>query len=150
MGLLSRLRAGFDSAKAGLDAEVAKIRDASAVNASLAIVALVAGADGEVEPEERKAGAEFVRKGTLFQSFDRTKLASTLEDYYGKATNEILREDLFDVIRKVKGTDQARTVVKIGIGIANADGDFEPQEKEILKEVCGVLGLNPAEFRGLA
>lgn len=150
MGFFSSLKAGFDSVKAGLDGEMAKFKNADAANASLAIVALVAGADGEVEPDERKAGAEFVRKGTLFQAFDRSKLASTLEEFYGKATNDIMREDLFDVIRKVKGNaDQSRAVVKVGIGIAKADGEFEPQEKEILAEVCDALGLSTSDFKGL-
>ncbi|WP_422923111.1 tellurite resistance TerB family protein [Singulisphaera sp. PoT] len=148
MGFLDKLKS-FASGT-GLGAEFAKIRDRAAVNATLAAIALVAGADGDIEPAERKAGADFVRKGDLFQSFDREQLATTLEGYYSKATNEIAKQDLFDAIGKVKGTDYARSVVKIGIGIAGADGEFEPQEKEILREVCLTLGLNPVDFKGLA
>jgi tellurite resistance protein TerB len=151
MSFLAGIQKKFEAAKAKLANEMSKLKNADAANASLAIVALVAGADGEVEPEERKAGANFVRQGELFKAFDRAKLAETLEAYYAKATNEILKEDLFDVIRKVKGdADVARTVVKVGIGIANADGEFEPQEKDILREVCQALNLNAADFRGLA
>lgn len=151
MGLFDVLTSNFEKAKSALQGEMAKMKSADACNASLAIVALVAGADGEVEPEERKAGAEFVRKGTLFQAFDRSKLAATLEEYYGKATNDILKEDLLDVLRKIKkDPDAARAAVKVGIGIAKADGEFEPQEKEALIEACEVMGLDPKSFKGLA
>lgn len=151
MGLLSKLKAGFDAATAvvGLDGEVAKLRNKGAVEASLAIVALVAGADGEVEAEERAAGVNFVRKGDLFKAFDRSALSSRLEEFYAKATDPIVKEDLFDVIKVVRGTDAARAVVKVGMGIAAADGEVEPQEKDVLREVCSLLLLDPSEFRGL-
>lgn len=152
MGFLRSLQAGLASVTSaiGLDGEIAKLKNKDAAAASLAIVALVAGSDGEVEKSERKAGADFVRQGALFQAFDRPALASQLEGFYSKATDLILKEDLYDVIRKVRGTDAAASVVKVGIGIASADGEFEPQEKEVLIEVCKLLQLNPADFRGLS
>jgi tellurite resistance protein TerB len=148
MALLEKLKS--IAGATGLSAEFAKIKDRASVNATLAMIALVSGADGEVEQEERKAGADFVRKGDLFQAFDREQLAASLEGYYAKATSEIAKQDLFDLIAKVKGTDYARSLLKIGIGIAGADGEFEPEEKEILREACLVLALVPSEFKGLA
>lgn len=151
MGFLASLKGAFDSAKAGIAGEIAKLSSADSVNATLAIIALTAGADGEIEQEEVKMGADFVRKSDTFAAFDRATLASTLTGYYAKATDPILKGDLFDVIRKVKkNPDTARAVVKVGLAIAGADGEFEPAEKEVLSEVCTELGLVAADFKGLA
>jgi tellurite resistance protein TerB len=149
MGFLGAIKGAFGATKSGLDAEMARWKSKDAAFASLAIVALTAGSDGEVEPQERKAGADFVRKGDLFKAFDRGELATALEGYYAKATDAILKEDLIDVIRKVKGTDYARSVVRVGVAIANSDGEFEAGEKEVLREVCAALGLPPEDFKGL-
>lgn len=149
MGIWASIKGGLTAVAAGMDGEVAKWKNKDAAFASLAIVALVAGSDGEIEKEERKAGADFVRKGDLFKAFARDELAAALESYYAKSTDMILKEDLYDVIRKVKGSDAARSCVRVGMGIAASDGEVEPAEKEVLREVCAVLDLNPADFRGL-
>ena len=36
------------------------------------------------------------------------------------------------------------------VGQSGADGEFEPAEKEILREACLVLNLTPGDFKGLA
>lgn len=148
--LMSSATAGLASVSATLSGEVTKFKSAAQVEASLAIVALVAGADGEVEKQEREAGVKFVLTNDIFKAFDRSSLSAKLEAYYGKCTDDISKVDLFDVIGKMKGNDAARSIVKVGIAIAKADGEFEPQEKEILAEVCRVLGLAPSEFPGLS
>jgi tellurite resistance protein TerB len=149
MGFFSSVNSAVNTLSSKFDGEISKWKNKDAAYASLAIVALTAAVDGEIEPEERKAGTDFVRKSDIFKAFDRNDLAVALESYYMKATNDILKEDVFDVIRKVKGTDAAGSVVRVGIGIAKADGEMEPAEVEILREVCDALGLDPGAFKGL-
>lgn len=45
-----------------------------------------------------------------------------------------------------KKEDQARAVIQIGIIIGGADGNFDPNEKKVVKEACNAVGINPAEF----
>ena len=55
--------------------------------------------------------------------------------------------DLLNLVRKLKGTtDQADMAIRIALSIANADGEYEEAEKKVVKELCGVLGISPAEF----
>ncbi len=140
---LDRLRATFE----GIGS---KPKDKHSVNATLAMIALVAGADGEIEPAERSAAAQLVRGGALFEGVNREEINTTLEAYFVKSTNEILKDDLYAVMAKCKGTDYARSLIKLGIKIAGADGVFEPQEKEVLREACTVLAVNAGDFPGLS
>lgn len=41
---------------------------------------------------------------------------------------------------------EARAVIQIGIVIGGADGNFDPQERAVVREACFALGINPAEF----
>lgn len=150
MSFLAKMKSLAGAAGSTLAGEVSKIRDKKQCEATLAMMALIAGADGEIEAEERKAGANFVRNGDLFKAFDRQQLATALEGYYAKATCDISKQDLYDQIAKFKGTDTARTLVKIGLGIAGSDGEVEPGEVEVLRECCTILGLNAGEFKQLA
>lgn len=150
MGFFSSLKDNFTAATSGFARDLGAFQTAAAVEATLAIVALVAGADGEIEPEEIKAGENFVRKGELFKDHDRAKLAAIMAANYAKATDGLLKGDLFDTIARVKGKPVAASVVRAGIGLARADGDFEVEEKEVLIEVCQTLGLDPKSFRELA
>ena len=42
--------------------------------------------------------------------------------------------------------DQARAVIQIGIIIGGADGNFDSDEKQVVREACFAVGINPAEF----
>ena len=131
-------------------AAVSQLQRQDDVEAMLAIVALVAGADGEVEQQEREMAVDFVRQGDVFKNFDRTRLASTLEENFRKCANAIMRDDLFDKLRGIADEpDTAKKVLNAGIAIAGSDGDFEAEEKEVLIEAAQALGLNPQDFRKL-
>jgi tellurite resistance protein TerB len=148
--LVSRGTNAVVDAKNAVSDEVSKLNRQDDVAATLAVVALVAGADGEVEPQERAMAVDFVRNGDVFKNFDRTTLADTLESYFKKSTNPIMRDDLFDVIKAVADEpDTIRKVIRAGIAIAGSDGEFEPQEKEVLLEVCELVKVPASEFRQL-
>jgi tellurite resistance protein TerB len=153
MGFFSSLKSGLSSLNDQFQGEVTKFQNRNEVNATLAIVALVAGADGDCEPEEKKAGVDLVRSGNLFKAFagERESLASTLDSYYNKCTNDILKDDLYDEIRKVASNKEAAArVVRVGLAISKSDGVMEKEEVEVLREVCSVLGLDPKGFKGLS
>jgi tellurite resistance protein TerB len=42
--------------------------------------------------------------------------------------------------------DQARAVIQIGIVIGGADGNFDSNEKGVVKAACNAVGIPPAEF----
>lgn len=127
-----------------------QLKSADAQLASLAVCAMVAGADGEVEPQERTRIASFLGSSDLFATADLSKLKTTVNDFLDKGVDEILRHDLLRVIKKIASKpDEARAAVYAGIAVAKADGDFEEAEKTVLRDICRTLGLAAADF-GLA
>ncbi len=131
-------------------AAISQLQRKDDVHALLAIVALVAGADGEVEESERKAIVDYVTMGDVFKGFTREQLASTLDTNFKKCVSAMLKEDLYDAIAGIADEpDTAKVVMRAGIAVASADGEFEPQEREVLLEVCSRLGLNASDFRQL-
>lgn len=142
MGFADSLKA-FTGSVSGKFAALSSKDEAFAL---LAIMAKIALADGELEKEEKDAGIKIVKSYDIFQAHDPSTLAVTLNEYYGYAADPITEMKLDKVIGKLAGKPSARGVVQTGITIAKADGDFEPDEKEKLKEVCHLLKLDPNSF----
>jgi tellurite resistance protein TerB len=150
MGFLSKLFGQATAAKNAVTDEISKLQRQDDVQALLAVTALVAGADGEVSQDERDMLIDFVKNGASFKGFDRTTLATKMEENLKKCTNPIMRDDLLDDIRGI--ADEPLTSVKVvnaAIAMAGADNNFEPVEREAILEVCDVLGLDPNQFRKL-
>jgi len=150
MGFFNKVFGAATKVKDEAMAEVSKLQRQDDVISLLAIIALVSGADGVVEPEESAMAVDFVKNGDVFKGFDRSMLATRLDANFKKCVNPIMRDDLIDDVRGISDEpDTARKVLRAGIAIAMSDGEFEPEEKEVLLEVCEVLKLNPTDFKQL-
>lgn len=127
--------------------KMAQFNNTTFRDATLAVCALVAASDGEVEKEEKSKVAALIGKNELLSCFVATDLRDIFVDFCDKAADEFARMDLVNMVRKLKGSDaQADTAMRIAVIIANADGDFEPQEKRVIGELCGVLGLSASSY----
>ena len=127
--------------------KVAQFNNANFKNATMAVCALVAASDGDIEKEEKSKVANLIGKNEMLAAFNATELRDLFLSYCDKATDEFTRLDLLNLVRKLKGTtDQADMAIRIALSIANADGEYEEAEKKVVKELCGVLGISPAEF----
>lgn len=118
-------------------------------DASMAMCALVAAADGTIDPAETRRVAELIAANEALRNLDKNDLQRRFHDYI-----DVLRTDAQDgranvlrVIARVRGNlDEARTVVRLGVSIGGADGRFDPAERTVVREVCAVLGLARADF----
>ncbi|TDC43135.1 Tellurite resistance TerB [Actinomadura sp. KC345] len=118
-------------------------------DASMAMCALVAAADGSVDPSERQRTASLIASNEVLQNFPADDLQRRFNDYVNKLTADFdfgKVAVLQDIGKAKKKADEARAVVQIGIIIGGADGDFDDREKGVVREACHALGLNPAEF----
>ena len=118
-------------------------------DASMAMCALVAAADGSVDPSERQRTASLIASNEVLQNFPADDLQRRFNDYVSKLTADFdfgKVSVLQDIGKAKKKPDEARAVVQIGIIIGGADGDFDDREKGVVREACHALGLNPAEF----
>lgn len=151
MGFLDRFRSLANDAKSYAATLAADFQNKDYRNATLAAMALTAGADGEVEPEERAKIVGFVKNGALFEGCDRATLATQMEGYLAKSTCDLQREDLFDVVAKLKADkEKGAKLLAFSVSIAKADGEFEDEEREIIVAMAGKLGIDAKTVKGLA
>ncbi|GGQ18387.1 hypothetical protein GCM10010279_27610 [Streptomyces mutabilis] len=118
-------------------------------DASMAMCALVAAADGQVEPAERQRVEELIVSNEVLQNFPADQLRQRFNQHVDKlvANFELGRSETLQVIAKAaKKPAEARAVIQTGMVIAGADGVFEPSEQYAIREACTALGVPPSEF----
>jgi len=118
-------------------------------DASMAMCALVAAADGYVEPAERQRVEELIVSNEVLQNFPADQLRQRFNQHVDRLTanfDQGRAEALREIAKAAKKPVEARAVVQTGIVIAGADGTFEASEQDVLREACTALGLTPTEF----
>ncbi|WUH99866.1 TerB family tellurite resistance protein [Spirillospora sp. NBC_00431] len=118
-------------------------------DASMAMCALVAAADGSVDPSERQRTASLITSNEVLKNFPADDLQRRFNDYVAKLTADFdfgKVSVLQDIGKAKKKPDEARAVIQIGIIIGGADGNFDDNEKGVVREACFALDLNPGEF----
>ncbi len=101
-------------------------------DASMAMCALVAAADGQVEPAERQRVEELIVSNEVLQNFPADQLRQRFNQHVDKlvANFELGKSEALQVIAKAaKKPAEARAVIQTGMVIAGADGVFEPSEQ---------------------
>ncbi|QVW56150.1 hypothetical protein pEaSNUABM6_00006 [Erwinia phage pEa_SNUABM_6] len=104
---------------------------------------LVAYADGELEASEKAKIEQVLRANPVLANFqgELNQIAATiiaqLEADIGIGRRAALRE-----ISDVKGDQrECEDVLDVAIAIAKADGEIEPEEEAVLKQIAEALGL---------
>ncbi|MFH8974888.1 tellurite resistance TerB family protein [Streptomyces sp. NPDC017890] len=118
-------------------------------DASMAMCALVAAADGQVEPAERQRVEELIVSNEVLQNFPADQLRQRFNQHVDRLVGnfELGKSEALQVIAKAaKKPAEARAVIQTGMVIAGADGVFEPSEQYAIREACTALGVPPSEF----
>ncbi|MBT2524259.1 TerB family tellurite resistance protein [Streptomyces sp. ISL-99] len=118
-------------------------------DASMAMCALVAAADGQVEPAERQRVEELIVSNEVLQNFPADQLRQRFNQHVDQllANFDLGKAEALKVIGKAaKKPAEARAVIQTGIVVAGADGHFEPSEQYAIREACAALGVPPTEF----
>ncbi len=124
-----------------------QFQNQSFADACMAGCALVTMADGVMQSEERSKVVQCIRNVTDLHYFVATDLRDSFDAFCRQATEPFSRIDVIKAIGKVKSdADQADMVVKIGIIIAKANGEFEEVEKKVIREIIHTLGLNESDY----
>ncbi|WP_399142942.1 tellurite resistance TerB family protein [Streptomyces sp. NBUA17] len=126
-----------------------ELKSGSYRDASMAMCALVAAADGHVEPAERARVEELIVSNEVLQNFPADQLRQRFNQHVDRllANVEQGRSEALQVIAKAsKKPEEARAVIQTGMVVAGADGVFEPSEQQSIREACSALGISPAEF----
>ncbi|GAA3950894.1 TerB family tellurite resistance protein [Streptomyces marokkonensis] len=126
-----------------------ELKSGSYRDASMAMCALVAAADGQVEPAERQRVEELIVSNEVLQNFPADQLRQRFNQHVDRLVGnfELGKSEALQVIAKAaKKPAEARAVIQTGMVIAGADGVFEPSEQYAIREACTALGVSPSEF----
>jgi tellurite resistance protein TerB len=126
-----------------------QFRSREFADASMAMCALVAAADGSIDPSERQRVAQLIATNEVLQNFDAVDLQRRFDDNLNKLTADFAFGKvsvLQEIAKAKKKPAEARAVIQIGIVIGGADGDFDKTEQSVVREACFTLDLPPHEF----
>ncbi len=133
----------------GLMDEVKKVRSKKFMEAAAAGCAMVVSANGHVKPEELAKLADFIRIDESLKVFELQDVFETFENYVQDFEFDfrIGKEKALKAIDKIKkNSDEARMLLIACIAIGTADEELDEKEKEVIREICCKLELNPSEF----
>ncbi|MGW0331687.1 tellurite resistance TerB family protein [Streptomyces sp. NPDC003011] len=140
--LVSTLKSQLTSLKS-------ELKSGSYRDASMAMCALVAAADGQVDPAERQHVESLMLHNDVLQNFPPDQLRQRFNKHVDQLAFNFQQgkaEALQEIAKAAKKPTEARAVVQTGFVVAGADGYIAPAEEQILREACSVLGLSAQEF----
>lgn len=149
MALWDRFKESASQMQTQLVAKKNDLKSGAFRDASMAMCALVAAADGTVDPSERQRVAQLIATNEVLQNFDAEDLRRRFEENLTKLTADFAFGKvsvLQEVAKAKKKPAEARAVIQIGIVIGGADGDFDKDEQAVVREACFTLDLPPHEF----
>ncbi|GAA1199901.1 tellurite resistance TerB family protein [Streptomyces hebeiensis] len=149
MALWDRIKDSAASMQTQLNAKKNDLKSGAFRDASMAMCALVAAADGSIDASERQRVAGLIMSNDVLQNFPAEDLQARFNDYCQKLTADFDfgKVGVLQTIGKVaKKPTEARAVIQIGIVIGGADGDFDEQERAVVREACFAVGISPSEF----
>ena len=115
----------------------------------MAMCALISAADGSIDsPEGRKTAALIASNETL-AIFPPAELQQKFDWYCDKLSKDydFGKVEAIVTIGKLKAKpEQARAAISIGVIIGAADGDFDADDRQAVKEACFAVGIAPSEF----
>ncbi|MFD0484717.1 tellurite resistance TerB family protein [Kineococcus sp. GCM10028916] len=149
MGFLDNLKSKGLLAGDQLKTKVGQFKSKDFAEASMATCALIAAADGSIEPEERQKTAAFIASNDVLSIFNAGELRESFDKWCGKLTTDydFGKIEALQAVGKLRSKpEQARAVVQVGVVIGGADGDFDPNEQRAVRELCQAVGIDPSEF----
>ncbi|MEU4086662.1 tellurite resistance TerB family protein [Streptomyces aureus] len=149
MALWDRIKESASTMQTQLVAKKNDLKSGAFRDASMAMCALVAAADGSIDPSERQRVAQLIATNEVLQNFDAVDLQRRFDENLNKLTADFAFGKvsvLQEIAKAKKKPAEARAVIQIGIVIGGADGDFDKTEQAVVREACFTLDLPPHEF----
>ncbi|MDP4159921.1 MAG: TerD family protein [Bacillota bacterium] len=111
--------------------------------------ALVATADGIIEPSEREKLIEYFRTSQEMRGINISEVDTRFNYFVQRIQNDHIlgkAEALRAIGKLASKPEAARLLVRLCCAIGFADGEFAPVEKQIVEEICREVHLDPREF----
>ncbi len=111
--------------------------------------ALVAIADGVIEPSEREKLIDYFRTSQEMRGININEVDSRFNYFVQRIQSDRMlgKAEALRTIGKLSSKPEAaRLVVRLCCAIGFADGEFAPVEKQVVEEICREVHLDPREF----
>jgi tellurium resistance protein TerD len=128
---------------------VSKYMGKDLTEALVAGSALVATADGILDPSEREKLIEYFRTSQEMRGININEVDSRFNYFVQRIQSDRMMgkaEALRAIGKLASKPDAARLVVRLCCAIGFADGEFAPVEKKIVEEISREVNLDPREF----
>tara|TARA_B100000767_G_scaffold57608_1_gene53408 strand:+ start:948 stop:1397 length:450 start_codon:yes stop_codon:yes gene_type:complete len=128
---------------------VLQFKNRSFLNACAAGSVLIARADGSISTQEKQKMMALITHNEALSVFDQADVIKVFNEYLGYFDFDVDVGDSksCEALNKIRGdSSQCRTLMRLVIAIAAADGNFDADEKIMAKKVALELGLTPFEF----
>lgn len=129
--------------------DVKKYKNKGFLEAAVAGCAIVAAADGNISPEEKRKMIGFIGQSEALKVFDVNDAIKLFEKYSAayEFDGEVGKAQALKVVAQVKSkADEARLLIRVCCAIGAADGNFDEHEKQAVRDICRELGQDPADF----
>jgi tellurite resistance protein len=111
-------------------------------DAIITAAAMVARADGRIDPVERSALLGFLNRNGFLAVFTRGEVLDAFEDRTRQLAERCGAEVALGGLRRFAGRSLARLVVNAGTHVAGADGRLHPGELRTLALIRFALGIH--------
>jgi len=147
--MLEGLKQKFGQMSKGLKDEVARVRNREFLEACVAGCALVANADGIVDPEEKRKMMGFMQTSDALSLYDAKDVIELFNKYNANFEFDFeigQAQALKTISGLAKKPENARLLVRVCCVIGSADGNFDEHERAAVRRICQELSLNPDDF----
>ena len=149
MSLWDNLTTTINGWKADIEKSFARFKGKGFSKACMATCALIAAADGSISAAEKGKMMGFIRINDVLKGQDAAKLKEHFDFFASKleADFDFGKIECVQAIEAVKKEDGAgRAIIQLGIAIGGADGNFDDKEKAVVREICNLFSIPPADF----
>lgn len=146
---MSQFRNWLKTSKNGLVDQVKKFKNKDFLDAIVAGCALVAAADGNISADEKQKMAGYVGRNEQLKVFDMSLVIARFNHYVENFEFDAMigkQEALKSISKFASKPEEGRLIVAVCSAIGSADGDFDIQEQNTVRDIIRTLGLNASEF----
>ncbi|WDF51326.1 tellurite resistance TerB family protein [Paenibacillus sp. KACC 21273] len=146
---MSAFKSWLNSTKNNLNDQMKKFKNKDFLEAIVAGCALVAAADGNISADEKQKMAGYIGRNEQLKVFDMSLVIVRFNHYVENFEFDAIigKQEALKAISKFKSKpEEGRLLIGVCSAIGSADGDFDPQEQAVVREIATVLGLNASEF----
>lgn len=143
MGILTKF---FGGAQAATNRVVGRT---DLLEACLASAALVAAADGTIDPEEAVSAIQTVKNNeVLGKAFDNTTIETTMNRMIARAKGGFSGQaQLYKELKEIgKSEEDAEAVYLIAVDVAFADGNCDAKERAVLAQIAKTIGYDASKW----